>query len=160
MHQIKLQSSDGESFPVDVEIAKKCETIKTMLEDLGITEDDDEQVPLPNVTSPVLEKVLEWAEQHRVDPPPPEDDPEKPGVRNREIPQWDKDWFKPMEQDQGLLFDLILAANYLDIKGLLDVGCLTVANMIRGKTPEEIRNLFNIKNDFNPEEEKGETEDK
>lgn len=45
------------------------------------------------------------------------------------------------------------AANYLDIKGLLDVTCKTVANMIKGKTPEEIRKTFNIKNDFSASEE-------
>lgn len=47
----------------------------------------------------------------------------------------------------------VQAANYLDIKGLLDVTCKTVANMIKGKTPEEIRKTFNIKNDFTEEEE-------
>ena len=36
---------------------------------------------------------------------------------------------------------------------MLDVTCKTVANMIKGKTPEEIRKTFNIKNDFTPEEE-------
>ena len=45
-----------------------------------------------------------------------------------------------------------MAADYLDIKGLLDVTCKTVANMIKGKTPEEIRKTFNIKNDFTEEE--------
>jgi S-phase kinase-associated protein 1 len=28
-----------------------------------------------------------------------------------------------------------------------DVGCKTVANMIKGKSPEEIRKLFNIQNE-------------
>ena len=36
---------------------------------------------------------------------------------------------------------------------MLDVTCKTVANMIKGKTPAEIRKTFNIKNDFTTEEE-------
>ncbi len=39
----------------------------------------------------------------------------------------------------------VQAANYLNIKGLLDLTCQTVAQMIKGKTPEEIRKTFNIK---------------
>ena len=64
------------------------------------------------------------------------------------------DWYaKFVEVDQGTLFHLILAANYLNIKSLLDLTCKTVADMIKGKTPEEIRAHFNIQNDFTPEEE-------
>ncbi|KAF9393097.1 E3 ubiquitin ligase complex SCF subunit scon-3 [Mortierella sp. AD011] len=58
-----------------------------------------------------------------------------------------------MKIDQEMLFEIILAANYLDIRPLLDAGCKTVANIIKGKTPEEIRTAFNIVNDFAPEEE-------
>ena len=42
---------------------------------------------------------------------------------------------------------------FILFQGLLDVTCKTVANMIKGKTPEEIRKTFNIKNDFTPSEE-------
>jgi S-phase kinase-associated protein 1 len=67
-----------------------------------------------------------------------------------DITEWDGTFIKVENED---LFEIILAANYLDIKPLLDLGCKTVANMIRGKTPEQIREMFNIENDFTPEEE-------
>jgi S-phase kinase-associated protein 1 len=35
-HKIKLQSSDGDTFDVEVDIAKQSATIKTMLEGRGI----------------------------------------------------------------------------------------------------------------------------
>ncbi|KAI3944996.1 hypothetical protein MKX01_028378 [Papaver californicum] len=68
----------------------------------------------------------------------------------RNLGKWDKEL---VNVDQETLFSLIMAANYLNIKNLLDLTCRTVADMIKGKTPEEIRQTFNIKNDFTPEEE-------
>lgn len=149
MPSIKLQSSDNEIFVVDYEVAKCSATIKTMVEDLGLEEGDEEIVPLPNVNSAILRKVIQWATYHKDDPPVSEDEENKE-KRTDDISSWDSDFLKV---DQGTLFELILAANYLDIKGLLDVTCKTVANMIKGKLPEEIRKTFNIKNDFSPHEE-------
>ena len=63
---------------------------------------------------------------------------------------WVKDFIDVSDE---ILFNMILAANYMDIKSLLDLTCKTVADEIKGKTPEEIRIRFNIKNDFTPEEE-------
>lgn len=146
---VKLKSSDNEVFDVDYEVARMSVTLKTMLDDLGHTEDDNDTVPIQNVSGSILNKVLKWAEYHKNDPPTTEDDDERE-KRTDDIAPWDVEFLKV---DQSTLFELILAANYLDIKGLLDVACKTVANMIRGKTPEEIRKHFNIKNDFSPEEE-------
>jgi S-phase kinase-associated protein 1 len=35
----------------------------------------------------------------------------------------------------------------------MELGCKTVADMIRGKSTEEIREILNVENDFTPEEE-------
>ena len=45
------------------------------------------------------------------------------------------------------------AADYLNIKNLLDLTCETVACLMKGNTVEEIRKMFNIKNDYTPQEE-------
>ena len=52
-----------------------------------------------------------------------------------------------------MIFDLILGANYMDIKPLLELASSKVASIIKSKTTEEIRKTFNIINDFTPEEE-------
>ena len=46
-----------------------------------------------------------------------------------------------------------MAANYLDIKPLLELSCAKVASQIKNKSVQEIRKYFNIENDFTPEEE-------
>ncbi|KAH8316928.1 hypothetical protein KR074_006606, partial [Drosophila pseudoananassae] len=143
---IKLQSSDEEIFDTDIEIAKCSGTIRTMLEDCGL--EDDGIVPLPNVNSTILRKVLDWAHYHKDDKEPEEDDESKE-KRTDDINTWDADFLRV---DQVTLFDLILAASYLDIKGLLNLACKAVAKIIKGKTPEELQMTFNIKNDFTPEE--------
>lgn len=43
---------------------------------------------------------------------------------------------KIFEMDQVLLYEVILTANFLDINFLLTAGCVVVAEMIKGKSPE------------------------
>ena len=93
---------------------------------------------------------MEWCKHHKNDPITNDDDDTDSRKKSTEIEDWDQ---KFMAVDQEMLFEIILAANYLDIKALLDVGCKTVANMIKGKNPEEIRTTFNVQNDFTKEEE-------
>lgn len=96
---IKLQSSDGEIFETDVQIAKCSGTIKTMLEDCGMDEEEEAVVPLPNVNSAILRRVLQWANYHKDDPVPTDDDENKE-KRTDDISSWDADFLKV---DQGKL---------------------------------------------------------
>ncbi|XP_063729458.1 S-phase kinase-associated protein 1-like isoform X4 [Symsagittifera roscoffensis] len=146
---LSLKTNDGKVFKVLESEVSKAETIRRMCADVPAAEGEDEEIPLQNISSTIFNKVLEWLKHHKDDPPMPEDD-ENREKRTDDIPPWDQEFLKV---DQGTLFEIILAANFLDIKGLLDVSCKTVANMIKGKTPEEIRKTFNIVNDFTPQEE-------
>ncbi|KAJ7953162.1 SKP1-like protein [Quillaja saponaria] len=138
--KITLKSSDGETFEVDEAVALESQTIRNIVEEDWI----DNGIPLPNVTSKILAKVIEYCKKHV------ENSSAEERISEEDLKAWDADFVKI---DQATLFDLILAANYLNIKNLLDLTCQTVADMMKGKTPEEIRKTFHIKNDFTPEEE-------
>ncbi|VDO31454.1 unnamed protein product, partial [Haemonchus placei] len=142
---VKIVTKDDCVFHVSRDVIHMSKTINTMISDLGV--DSSDPIPICNVNGVTMKKVLDWCAYHKNDPPLA-DDKSKTGTS--EISAWDKQFFSV---DQETVFELILAANYLDISGLLDVACRVVANMINGKTPEEIRRTFNIINDFSPEEE-------
>lgn len=105
---IKLQSSDEEIFEVDVDVARMSVTLRTMLDDLGIEEDDGEPIPVQNVNSSILRKVIQWATYHKNDPPTPDDDDTRE-KRTDDISSWDADFLKV---DQGTLFEIILAGKF------------------------------------------------
>ncbi|CAN6168382.1 unnamed protein product [Urochloa humidicola] len=164
---ITLISSDNEKFEVAEAAATLSLTIRHMIED-GCT---DGGVPLPNVSSEILAMVLEYCNKHAApaatasaeaaagegssstDAAAGEGSSSSAAVvaSNEELKAFD-DAFVDVDSI-ATLFDIILAANYLDIKGLLDITCQKVADTIKDKQPEEIRKIFNIKNDFTPEEE-------
>ncbi|GAB2216128.1 hypothetical protein Droror1_Dr00023896 [Drosera rotundifolia] len=133
---VTLESSDGATFVVDVAAATLSQAIKHWLDEEN---DTDMAIPFPNVTSTILAMVIEYCKKHAG--PEPED----------ALKEWDA---KFANVDQTVMFDLILAANYMDIKGLLDLFCQSVADMIKDKTVEEVRKIFNIENDFTEEEER------
>ncbi|KAH9372988.1 hypothetical protein HPB48_019811 [Haemaphysalis longicornis] len=68
---MKLQSCDGKVFEVQVPVVRMWNTMKHVLDDVGIEKDDI--VPLPSLESDVLEKVIIWTNQHKDDPPTQED---------------------------------------------------------------------------------------
>ncbi|XVF73246.1 hypothetical protein PTKIN_Ptkin12aG0186100 [Pterospermum kingtungense] len=123
--KITLKSSDGELFEVDEAVALQSET---MIE-------ADNILTLPNVTSEILAKVIEYCKMH-VESPEADD-----RAAADELNRWDLDF---INLPDTTLLDLIRAAHHLKIKGLVDLACSKVADRIKGKTAEQIREYFNI----------------
>merc|ERR1712226_900567 len=99
----------------------------------------------------ILSKVIDYCKYHKDSPPEEIQKPLKStNLIECGVSEWDSEY---VNIEQEVLFELILAANYLDIKSLLDLTCAKLASMIKGKNTEEIRKQFNIVNDFTPEEE-------
>jgi len=164
---VKIIPSDvdeSKAILIEKELLIQSITLKNMIEDIG----DDEElekfaIPLSNVKSNVIEKIVEYLKYRRDNPiiqiPLSENSSEnfnanvvckKEKEKLRELENWEIN-FCPKGYNE--LFELILSVNYLDIKDLMEVLCRVVANRITGLTAEEIRVVFNIKNDFTPEEE-------
>uniref|UniRef100_A0A0D9XG48 SKP1-like protein n=1 Tax=Leersia perrieri TaxID=77586 RepID=A0A0D9XG48_9ORYZ len=148
---VSLRSNDGEVFKVAKVVAMQSQTIKHMVEDKCA----DSEIPLHNVSAKILCKVIEYCKNHAEVHGGAAAGATTVAVGaaksvQDELRAFDAEFIKV---DQDTLFELILAANYLDIKGLLHLTCETVAGMIKGKTPDEIRTTFNIKNDFTEDEE-------
>ena len=53
--KVKLVWSDGEVIHIDRDIAEKSVLIKGIMD-----ENQEEEIPLPNVKRPILEKVIEF----------------------------------------------------------------------------------------------------
>ena len=123
-----------------------------------IDEDDYDEVemieiPFPNVSSAILKKSLEYC-SHYVEVEAMTEIP-KP-IESNQMEDMVQKWYAEFVKDVGhdVLFELILASNYMDIKPLLELSCAAVAAMIKGKTPAEVRKTFDIQEgDFTPEEE-------
>ena len=78
---------------------------------------------------------------------------EKP-LRSTDMSDVTTDWYaKYIDLNDDQVQDIILAANYLDIKELLSLACAKLGSVIRGLSIPEFRKRFDIVNDFTPEEE-------
>ncbi|KAM0902627.1 hypothetical protein ACQ4PT_019187 [Festuca glaucescens] len=168
MPPLVLVAEDGVEVSISRPAARMSHMLRLLMEDSCA----DGPIPAPNVHSDILELVVEYCEKHG-----PYYDPEaserarnpfppfpveltptvssiKPVTYVDPDPHGLKDWNKEfISLDNSTLFEVILAANYLNIEDLLDLGTTTVADMMSGRKPEEIREIFEIENDYTPEQE-------
>lgn len=151
--QVKLDlvllSEDNVELQVSSDFVQFSTTIENLVND--ISQSNSEAIPV-GVSSEILKHIqalMPFYEKKTKDKPKEEKSVEEK-VEEKESEERMK-YLGTLTQEN--LFSLIIACNYLDIKCILTTCCRFVANMIHGKNPEEIRKLFNIKNDFTPEEE-------
>ncbi|KAI5658882.1 hypothetical protein M9H77_27675 [Catharanthus roseus] len=130
-----LKSNDGEEFRVKSSIAIQSVMIKNMVED-GCSSG---AIPVNNLDGKMLALVLEYMNNQG-----------DPRVSNEDKEKFNSEYVK---RDDGILFSLLLAANYLEIKDMMELLCQTIADKIKEMKVEECRKYFNIENDFTPEEE-------
>ncbi|KAK4430964.1 SKP1-like protein 1B [Sesamum alatum] len=133
---LTLKSSDGQEFSISESAAVLSIAIENMVEDDcagGV-------IPLPLVDGGTLARVITYLNKHAED-----------GASDEEKRKFDEEFVSGMEM--GVLFDVVLAANYLDIRGLLREVRRRIADRMKNKSVEWVRKTFHIESDFTPEEE-------
>lgn len=142
---VTVKAGDGSERELkDINVWQQSETIMEMVKDT----DPGDTIPLAEVPSEnVLNKVVEYMEKMAAF--------KADGTSDKDKQQWINEYKKTMEAKEQLplLFQTMTAANFMQVKSLLDELCKFVAEMIAQRTPNEILDYFNIKKDATWEEE-------
>lgn len=133
MQAIRLETSDGVGFNVDLPIANMFGTVSQLLENYDPAEVG--VIPLPNVRSEILALVLQFAQHHLTYPQPVENEDD--------IRKWNLLFLdNPSLFPRSILFELMHAANYLDFENLLGAACVTVAYTMKENYLQEIYDIL------------------
>ncbi|KAL6195291.1 hypothetical protein ACLB2K_030911 [Fragaria x ananassa] len=138
---ITIKSSDpvGKSFEVEDSAALASQTIKHMIEDL---EDPIREITIPEVTITILAKVVDYLNMH--DP----DNVARVGINC--VNRFDTYFVRVYK---NTLFDLIKAASFLCIKGMMDITLDAVVEFTGSMSMDELREYFNVKEQLLDEED-------
>lgn len=140
---MKIQSADGDIFSWDMDIFTRFSpTVKRMLQK-GKFSIDESVLHLSKISTVAMRKITTWAYFQA-----------SLNLENGDFQSQSEQWnMEFLDVDVNTLFDILISAQNLEMKGLVDLCCEKVVNLIKGKHTEELRNLFEIKNDLKPEEE-------
>ena len=151
----KLKSSDNAVKEVDVKLLEKSKLLKGLVEDY---QGDEDEIPLNEVDSKNLDLIIEYlkltekykdGEPKEIPKPFPErtDEDFLKGILNDE-------WTYNYLTNQSLegLINLVNAANYLQIDGLINIIAAKLAHEMCNCEVEEARKKFGIECDMTEEE--------
>jgi len=137
--EITLVSSGDqpEKIKLSRDYAKQSKLVSNILEG----DADATEIQVKQVDGETLRLIVNYLEHHKGKEPTEIAKPIR-SVKMEKIVEdpWDADFISGLAKRQ--LFQLILGANYMDCKSLLHLGCAKVATMIKGKSPEEIKQIL------------------
>jgi S-phase kinase-associated protein 1 len=131
---VTLETSDGKQYKLQENVICQSHLIKNMLDDLEITHDI---IPLPNITSSIMDIIVRYGEIHK-------DGTEDSAEKDEEL----------INVSHQVLFEIVLAANYLDLPGLLSLGCNRIAEMLKTMSIDQVQQDWNVpqENWYTPQE--------
>lgn len=142
---VTLVSEDGESFCIDAALVAPAAVLQGTVEDNG-----GDDIPVEG-DSVIVAMLIDFLNMYAKEACKPIEKPLQ-STKLEELVQ--AQYARLVDIELEHLFKLILLANFVECRPLLELSCGKVACMVKGKSIEEVRNLFHIKNDFTPEEEK------
>ncbi|GAX14544.1 hypothetical protein FisN_6Lh321 [Fistulifera solaris] len=157
--EVTLISSDKQEFKLSAEAVKLARMVASSLNLIQEDDDGDEDdtaaeldpLELSRVEGSVLAKVVEYL-SHYLEEPMKEIPQPLGGTTFNEV--MTQEWYQTYAYGMSdeLLFQVLTAANYMEIQPLLDLACLRVTFQLQGKSAEEIRAILNLPK-LTPEEE-------
>ena len=143
---VVLTSADNQKIQIDFKSAERSHLLKGLLADY----EESKEIPLPDIKYNILKKVVEYLTYYKDKEPAQIPKPLPSANLNEFTSEWDVNFINSIELDG--VFDLINAANYMDINSLLDLACAKIASLMKGKSAQEIRAMFNIECDLSEDE--------
>jgi len=150
-----ITSKDGRKFEVlflvlliflqnpAQQVGRQVALISTLIKTAVESDDGANEVAIPGVEGDILELILSYMNHHKGTEPPIIDKPLRSKVMKDVCKTaFDAQYIDDIGENRQQLYDLILAANYMDIKSLLHLGCAKVASLIKGQPVEKIKDIL------------------
>ena len=146
-NKVIMISSDEQKFEISTKAAMRSQIVKESI--IGNNQEEIE-FKVNNIKGDILKKVVEYLEHYENEEPKEIERP-LPSLNFQEcVDEWD---YSFIDININTILEIINASNYLNIPPLLELSSAKMASIIKGKTTEEVRQLFGIQNEFTPEEE-------
>lgn len=134
---LKLVSKDEKKFTVEREYASISSRVKKLAESA-----DDATTELP-IAGAILELVVTYMKEHKGYEPPNLEKPLRSKSMRDVCPhKWDADYIDAIGETRQTLYDLVLAADYMDIRSLMHLACAKVASLIKGQPLVRIKEIL------------------